>query len=46
MESEELKLLRENNLLLKQILLYLSNNQPSDLKEFILNVLANGICRY
>lgn len=41
MESEELRLLRENNYMLKQILQYLLNNGNNYGKEFIINVLAN-----
>ena len=41
MESEELKLLRENNQMLKAILTILSNNSYS--KDFIVNLVANLI---
>ena len=42
MEREELRLLRENNIILKQILALLQNNQPNNYgKDFIVNVLAN-----
>lgn len=42
MNNEELRLLRENNLLLKQILSILQSNQQNNYsKDFIVNVLAN-----
>lgn len=41
MESEELKLLRENNYMLKQILQYLAINGNNYAKDFVVNVLAN-----
>ena len=43
MNNEELRLLRENNMMLKQILAILQNgNGTSEYgKDFIINVLAN-----
>lgn len=41
METEELRLLRENNYMLKQILSYLQNNCNNYSKDFAINVLAN-----
>lgn len=41
MENEELRLLRENNYMLKQILSYLQNNSNNYGKDFVVNVLAN-----
>lgn len=42
MNNEELRLIRENNLLLKQILSILQSNQQNNYsKDFIVNVLAN-----
>lgn len=41
METEELRLLRENNYMLKQILSYLQNNSNNYGKDFVVNVLAN-----
>lgn len=41
METEELRLLRENNYILKQILSYLQNNSNNYSKDFVVNVLAN-----
>lgn len=38
MNNEELRLLKENNIMLKQILALLSNNYG---KDFAINVLAN-----
>lgn len=49
MESEELRLLRENNIMLKFLIQYLvKNNNPNivsdnDVKDFLLNCLANKI---
>lgn len=40
MESEELKLLRENNAMLKYIIRHLMNNND-DTKSFMIDVLAN-----
>lgn len=39
--TEELKLLRENNAMLKQILGYLQNNGNDYGKDFLVNVFAN-----
>lgn len=41
METEELRLLRENNYMLKQILNYLQSQGNNYGKDFIINVLAN-----
>ena len=41
MNNEELKLLRENNMMLKQILALLTSNQNNYDKDFAINVLAN-----
>lgn len=43
--DETLKLLRENNYMLKQIIQYINANghQSNDFKEFMINVMANGI---
>ena len=41
MNNEELRLLRENNATLRQILMLLQNNQNNYSKDFIVNVLAN-----
>lgn len=41
MESEELRLLRENNYMLKQILSYLQSQGNNYGKDFVVNVLAN-----
>lgn len=49
MESEELRLLRENNMLLKLLIQYIvkSNNpnilSDNDVKDFLMNCLANKI---
>lgn len=45
MTQEEHNLLIENNIMLKQILAYIkSRDSPAqDIKEFIINVIANGI---
>lgn len=42
-EQEILKLLKENNIMLKAILSKLSNNYNSDFKEFMINIAANLI---
>lgn len=41
MESEEIRLLRENNIMLRQILALLQNNQNSYTRDFLINVFAN-----
>ena len=42
MNNEELRLLRENNAMLKQILMLLQNGVGNNYgKDFIVNVLAN-----
>ena len=41
MNNEELRLLRENNIMLKQILSLLQNNINNYNKDFAINVLAN-----
>ena len=42
MESEELRLLRENNIMLKQICQYLSSGRlDNSAKDFIINFTAN-----
>ena len=41
MNNEELRLLRENNIMLKQILALLQNNVNNYGKDFAINVLAN-----
>lgn len=41
MNNEELRLLRENNIMLKQILALLQNNINNYSKDFAINVLAN-----
>ncbi len=42
MESEELRLLRENNIMLKQICQYLANGGiDNSTKDFIINFTAN-----
>ena len=41
MNNEELRLLRENNAMLRQILALLQNNQNNYGKDFVVNVLAN-----
>lgn len=41
MDNEELRLLRENNIMLKQILALLQTNTNNYNKDFIINVLAN-----
>ena len=42
MESEELRLLRENNYLLRQIITYLqATSQNAHAKEFLINLMAN-----
>lgn len=41
MDNEELRLLRENNAMLRQILTLLQNNQTNYGKDFMVNVLAN-----
>ena len=41
METEELRLLCENNYMLKQIIVYLQNNANNYGKDFAINVLAN-----
>ena len=44
MNDEELRLLKENNLLLKQILSILqSNNNGQYLRTFLIDVLANRV---
>lgn len=46
MDSEELRLLRENNMMLKQILTYLAQQgQNQNIREFALNVLADQVSR-
>lgn len=42
MESEELKLLRENNAMLKQIIKYLITHND-DAKNFMIDVIANMV---
>lgn len=43
MNNEELRLLRENNMMLRQILAILQNNNGNAeyAKDFIINVMAN-----
>ena len=42
MDSEELRLLRENNYMLKQIIQYINKSGGNnDFKEFMINVMAN-----
>lgn len=41
METEELRLLHENNYMLKQIIAYFQNNANNYGKDFVVNVLAN-----
>lgn len=41
MNNEELRLLRENNAMLRQMLIILQNSQNNYGKDFIVNVLAN-----
>lgn len=41
MNNEELKLLRENNMMLKQILALLTSNQNNYGKDFVINAFAN-----
>lgn len=45
MTQEEHNLLVENNIMLKQILAYIKSrdNPQQDIKEFILNVIANSL---
>lgn len=44
MTEEEHKLLVENNIMLKQIISYISSNtNNNDFKEFVMNVIANSI---
>lgn len=45
MTQEEHNLLVENNIMLKQILAYISSKDTpqQDIKEFILNVIANSL---
>lgn len=49
MEEEQLKLLKENNAMLKAILTYLINKNSDtnianeDIKNFIINLVANSI---
>lgn len=40
--SEQLRLLRENNQMLKEIIWYLKNND-NKLVDFIINVIANKV---
>ena len=44
-EQELLKLTRDNNRMLKQIIMYINihGNHNDDLKEFMINVIANKI---
>ena len=44
-EKELLKLVKENNFMLKQIIKYINcyNNQNPDIKDFTMNVMANLI---
>ena len=39
--EELLKLTRENNVMLKQIIAYLSNNKQNTLQDFVINYIAN-----
>lgn len=42
MESEELKLLRQNNAMLKEIIKWIvSHNNTNDMKSFMIDVMAN-----
>ena len=41
--EELLKLTRENNEMLKQIIVYLSNNGQNTFREFMINYLANKV---
>lgn len=44
MDNEELRLLRENNYMLKQIIYYINTHgHQDDFKEFMVNVMANYI---
>lgn len=47
MTEEDRKLLKENNLMLKVIVNYIANQNSdnNDIKNFIINVLANGVIR-
>lgn len=44
-EQELLKLTRDNNRMLRQIIMYINihGNHTDDLKEFMINVIANKI---
>lgn len=42
METEELRLLRENNQMLKEIIWYLKNSDNKTL-DFLINVIANQV---
>lgn len=42
-ENEMLDLLRENNYMLRQILAYINQGSSNDIKDFIMNVIANMI---
>lgn len=47
MTQEEHNILIENNKMLKQLLTYISiKENNSDLKDFIINVIANNIIPY
>lgn len=39
--EELLKLTRENNVMLKQIIAYLANNEQNALRDFVINYIAN-----
>lgn len=44
MESEELRLLRKNNAMLKQIIKWIiGHDNSSDMKSFMIDVMANVI---
>ena len=44
MDNEELRLLKENNYMLKQIIQYINaHGHQDDFKEFMINVMANSI---
>lgn len=46
-EQELLELTRSNNLMLRQIIAYISihGNHTDDVKEFMINVLANNLSK-
>lgn len=48
MLEEILKLTKENNLMLKQIIAYINlhGNHTDDFKEFVINVIANKVSNF